>query len=109
MGNSALHIAAHAGDADLTRKLVESPRFTYYGLGEHASGLTAIHVAAVQGQERVISTLLNSTPLPASAINSVTPGNGATALHLAVRHNHVAAVRMLLQSRHFRAVCTCYY
>ena len=88
----------------LLESLSESPRFTAMALA-NASGLTALHVAAVQGQERAIGALLNSTRLPASAINNVTPGNGATALHLAVRHNHVAAVQVLLQSRRFRAVC----
>ena len=48
--------------------------------------------------------LLRAARVPGSAINAVTKGNGATALHLAVSHRHRVAARLLLQSPRFQAV-----
>ena len=105
VSGTALHTAAFHGHADVARLLLSHPRFTSSALPNDV-GQSALHLAASQGHTQVARTLLGShDDFPRKAVNTTTPFDNATALHVAVRFGHDAMVSLLLQADRFEAVC----
>jgi ankyrin repeat protein len=87
-GTSALHWAAHRGDAELLQRLLQS------GADPNVSndyGATPLSVAAVEANSQIVEALLN-----AGADAEAPNAEGQTALMVVARTGHVETARLLL-------------
>jgi ankyrin repeat protein len=82
---SALMIAALAGELDLCQKLIAK------GADVNKTGWAPLHYAATRGQVAVMRVLLDND----AYIDAASP-NGTTPLMMAARYGTIAAVRLLL-------------
>ncbi|KAI3465740.1 hypothetical protein Pfo_022403 [Paulownia fortunei] len=91
-GDTALHIAARAGDSLLVTLLVNSD-FKEGGLGEkNEEGNTALHEALKYGQEEVARILINKNPEMPYSLNK----EGKSLLYLAAEAGFVTIARLLM-------------
>ena len=91
-GFAAIHLAAANGFVDTVRELLRVNH--EHGHLRSSDSRTPLHVAAVTGRTEVIWELLSICP---PSIEDVT-GRGETAFHLAVKNNHLEALRTLVES-----------
>jgi len=83
-----LHDAAKDGDLDRIRQLIDDGA----DLNEQGAFGTALHTAAVKGDEAIALLLLDRGADP----NAAKPGDGFTPLHVAAEWGHAGVVRLLL-------------
>ncbi|KAK6141116.1 hypothetical protein DH2020_025136 [Rehmannia glutinosa] len=93
-GDTALHIAARAGDSLLVTLLVNSD-FKDGGLGEkNEEGNTALHEALKYGHEEAARILINKNPEMCYSLNK----EGKSLLYLAAEAGFVTIVRLLMDN-----------
>ena len=93
-GLTPLMVAAQSGKRDVALLLLEADSNPHH---TSLSGLTAVHFAAQEGHDNVLSALLQPSfgglpALPPASSNATVP----SALHLACHGGHSDAVRLLL-------------
>ncbi|GLA10200.1 hypothetical protein AnigIFM60653_001844 [Aspergillus niger] len=89
-GYAPLTLAAYRGSCHVARKLLAS------GAGFNAqdtNGLTALHIAACEGDMLVVELLLQHPEVEVNAQDT----DGLTALHIAAGEGHMPVVELLLQ------------
>lgn len=84
-GENALMMAAIAGDAPLVKFLIER------GAEVNKTGWTPLHYAASNGNDEIVSMLLD-----ASAYVDAQSPNGTTPLMMAARAGHVSTMKLLM-------------
>ncbi|XP_028406323.1 ankyrin repeat domain-containing protein 16-like [Dendronephthya gigantea] len=90
LGRQCIHIAAQSGSLSSLKFLVDTEKVDVQN-GTDFSGMTALHVAAKEGHDNVVSFLLEN----GSRINSKDK-NGRTALHLASAAGQTCTVYRLV-------------
>ena len=87
-GNPALFYAVGAGNIDIARLLSRDSSFVT------TFGLTALHIAAENGQDAIARLLIDG----GADVNAMIKGTHETPLHFAVSEGHIAVVAVLLQN-----------
>ncbi|KAM4039742.1 uncharacterized protein ACNLHF_017754 isoform 2-T2 [Anomaloglossus baeobatrachus] len=90
-GNTLLHYAAHAGNVDEVRRLIQHG---YSVQSQNASGLTPLHMAAFGGNVQALEMLLSSQPNNIIHLRSI---KDFTLLHEAVRGASIETVKLLIE------------
>lgn len=88
---SPLHLAVSRGDLATTRHLVSAVA----RILRDFRGQTVLHIAAINGHEDIISTLLHNGTTEDIVFQK--DRKGRTALHLASEHGHAEIVKKILQ------------
>ncbi|KAL3313345.1 hypothetical protein Ciccas_008054 [Cichlidogyrus casuarinus] len=98
-GETGLHLAAMEGHVNVLEVFRDYPNVD---LRAHSSetGLTALHVAAKNGQLQFVREMISLVPanMPSEQTGSSNSEYGYTALHLAAREGQENLVRLLLNS-----------
>lgn len=89
-GNTLLHYAAHAGNIDEVRRLIQHG---YSVLSQNAGGLTPLHMAAFGGNVQVLEMLLPSQSINTINLRSI---KDSTLLHEAVRGRSIETIKLLI-------------
>lgn len=85
-----LHLASSVGELSIVRLLLLAGADINVRGGDH---MTPLHLAAFEGQEAVVTALLERVQCDADASD----GSGRTPLYLACQENHVRVARLLLE------------
>ncbi|KAL3248913.1 hypothetical protein ABHI18_011846 [Aspergillus niger] len=89
-GYAPLTLAAYKGSCHVARKLLASGADFN---AQDTNGLTALHIAACEGDRLVVELLLQHPEVDVNAQDT----DGFTALHIAAGEGHVPVVELLLQ------------
>ncbi|TVU11164.1 hypothetical protein EJB05_44733, partial [Eragrostis curvula] len=91
-GSTPLHFASSDGNHSVVRAILRrAQRRTMYK--KDATGLTALHIAALMGHDHVVKELLDSCPDAAE----LKDGSGGTFLHAAAKENRSSVVRLAVK------------
>ncbi|KAF6037451.1 hypothetical protein EB796_004242 [Bugula neritina] len=95
-GFTALHVAAHFGQTNTVRELLNKLTATVASVvarDNQEHGLTPLHLAAQSGHQGLVRVLLNSPGVQADAATVL---HGSIPLHLAAQNGHTAVISLLL-------------